>query len=47
MMLWDCAFMKEVKQGHVSSRNSVGGLVKVGELWALGRGGCTFFGGWV
>ena len=45
MMLWDCAFMKEVKQGHVSSRNSVGGLVKVGELWVLGGGGLYFWGG--
>ena len=30
--------MKKVKQGHVSSRESVGGLEKVGKLWVLGAG---------
>ena len=39
MMMWDRALMKKVKQGHVSNRESVGGLVKVGKLWLLGWGG--------
>jgi len=37
-MMWDYALMKKVKQGHVSSRESVGGLEKVGKLWVLGAG---------
>ena len=37
-MLWDCAPAKKGKQGHVSSRNSKGGLAKVGKLWVLWEG---------
>jgi hypothetical protein len=39
--MWDRALTKKGKQGHVSSRNSEGGLVKVGKLWVLGGGGCN------
>jgi hypothetical protein len=30
MMMSDFALMEKVKQGHVSNRESVGGLAKVG-----------------
>jgi hypothetical protein len=33
--MWNFALAKKVKLEHASSRNSVGGLVKVGKLWVL------------
>jgi len=38
-MLLDRALTKTVKQGHFSNRESVAGLLKVGEWRALGEGG--------
>jgi hypothetical protein len=35
--MWDRALTKKVNQGHVSSRESLGGLVKVGELFGGGE----------
>ena len=38
-MLWYHAVTKKVKQGHVSNREFVGGLLKVGEWCVLWQGG--------